>query len=67
MSFPDSAAVARAEAPRLEPISSRHHEDCPQHPWNDVLDEREDCECKELRAADAADAADARRDREREG
>lgn len=61
MSFPDSAAVARAESLRLDLVESNHHQECPQHPWNDVLEESEECECEELRAGDAADAADARR------
>lgn len=61
MTFPDSAAVAVAQSFFLEPDETRHHEDCPQHPWNDVLDQAEPCECRELRAGDAAEAADARR------
>ena len=34
-----------------------HHEDCPRHPWNDVFDSPEPCECEELRAADATNLA----------
>ncbi len=45
------------------PADSLHHSDCPQHPWNDVFDEQEPCECPELLAADRAEAAEARGDR----
>ncbi len=61
MSFSDSPEIARAESSRLDPIESSHHGDCPQHPWNDVFESTEPCECEELRAGDAAEAADARR------
>lgn len=61
MSFPDSIAVAHA-AERLEFLDAdEHHQDCPQHPWNNVCDDADPCECDWLRKADAAEAADARR------
>lgn len=52
--------------PRLDPPEVDHHEDCPQHPWNDVLDDPEACECKKLREEDAAYVGDMRFDAERE-
>lgn len=67
MSFPDSDVVARIEAGRLDPQESEHHHECPQHPWNDVLDEAEPCECEELREGDRIAAAEARFDAAREG
>jgi hypothetical protein len=66
MSFPDAGALSNAERTRLDPRESSHHEDCPQHPWNDVFDETDPCECAELRKADAAEAADQKRAAEKE-
>lgn len=41
----------------LEPPEDRpHHPDCPQHPWNNVLDKMEPCECRELLQAERDDA-----------
>lgn len=67
MSFPDSDVIARAESRLLDPIESDHHEDCPQHPWNYVFEDPDDCECDELREADRIAAGEARFDAEREG
>ncbi|MDD5303333.1 MAG: hypothetical protein PHS14_09515 [Elusimicrobia bacterium] len=66
MTFPDSEVIAAAESVRLEPVESEHDVDCPQHPYNDVLDEREDCECTDIRAGLAAAAVEARADLARE-
>ncbi len=64
MSFSDSDAVARI-ADRLDRLefldADEHHQDCPQHPWNNVCDYADPCECHWLREADVADALDARR------
>ena len=62
MSFPDSSVIAVAESRRLDPVESDHHEDCPQHPWNDLFDLPAACECEELRAEDAAEQGDIRND-----
>ena len=43
------------------PAEDLHHEDCPRHRWNNVLDEPDDCECVELIKADKAAAAEERR------
>jgi hypothetical protein len=34
---------------KLEPVEEQdHHEDCPQHPFNNVFDDADPCCCDEL-------------------
>lgn len=52
----------------LDPPADKEHDvECPQHPFNAVIDDPDPCECDEIRRDLRAAAAEARFDSEREG